>query len=105
MSGRRASILQTKFAFHLFQRIGPRPPGPVVDQPLPGQIQVFQIVEMRQNGFAGVEGLGPARRPGEPFKMAFYVFGQPTGAWPNWCGSSMLTRRDTIPSRCHLPAL
>ena len=68
--GRRASILQTEFALYFFQRVGPRPPGPVVDQPLPGQIQVFQIVEMHQYRFAGVESLGPARRPGEPLKTA-----------------------------------
>src|SRR6185295_8764081 len=36
-----------------------------------GQVEVFQILQMFEDGFASVESLSPPRAPGELFKALF----------------------------------
>lgn len=59
------SIYQTKFAFHIRQGVAFGQASLMSGKPLFRQIEVFQIVQMLQDGFTDIECLRPSRRTGQ----------------------------------------
>jgi len=50
-------MLQAKFTLHVRERMPTFPPGPQINQPLLGQIQVFQVRQVLNERFPDIEGL------------------------------------------------
>jgi hypothetical protein len=56
---------------HFSQRHGLAPTSPDIGKPLLGEIDVFEIVEMFQDGFASIIALASSRKLGKLVKSGF----------------------------------